>query len=151
MAPACARRALILVCEDDPEDRETIRAALESEDGACEVQFVSDGEALLEFLGCGDSTSDSGSRSLPSLILLDLNLPRVDGRQVLPRLKASERLRRIPLVVLTGSENEEDVLEAYDQGANSFLTKPVHPEELTAMLQSVVSYWLEIVELPSTD
>ena len=111
--------------------------------------FVENGEELLQYLrGEGKFATSAGTQALPGLILLDLNMPRMDGRTALAQIKADPELRRIPVVVLTTSKAEEDILRTYDLGVNSFITKPVTFEALVDVVRTLNHYWIEIVELP---
>jgi len=137
----------IIVADDDADDRLLITDAFKESRLANPLVFVEDGEQLLKFLLNASSNVDG--KSLPGLILLDLNMPRMDGRTALSLIKSNPHLRRIPVVVLTTSKAEEDVLRTYDLGVNSFITKPVTFEGLVDVVQSLNHYWIEIVELPT--
>jgi CheY-like chemotaxis protein len=113
-----------------------------------DLRFVEDGDELLDYLYHRGKYADAGSSPSPGLILLDLNMPRKDGREALREIKADPDLRRIPVVVLTTSKAEEDIYRTYDLGANSFITKPVSFEGLVAVMRDIGRYWIEIVELP---
>ena len=137
----------IVMAEDDPDDRLLTRRALKKNNIANELHMVEDGEELLDFLHRrGDYAEREGPR--PGLVLLDLNMPRMDGREALREIKKDPTLRRIPVIVLTTSEAEQDILESYDLGVNAFVTKPVTFEGLVEALQRLGDFWLEIVELP---
>ena len=119
-----------------------------SADVTMEITFE-DGEELLDYLyHRGSKYTAPGSSPTPGLILLDLNMPRKDGREALREIKSDPDLRRIPVVVLTTSKAEEDIYRTYDLGANSFITKPVSFEGLVAVMRDIGRYWIEIVELP---
>lgn len=133
-------RVPILIADDDPEDRQLIKEALEESRLLNEVQFVSDGEELMAHL-------QKCSR-LPGLILLDLNMPRKDGREALKEIKSSPLLKQIPVVVLTTSKAEEDIYRTYNLGVNSFVTKPVTFTSLVEVMRDLGRYWFEVVELP---
>ncbi len=138
----------ILLAEDDPDDRLLLQEALIEGRLANELTCVEDGEELLDYLHWrGKYRSEAPSR--PGLILLDLNMPKVDGREALREIKADPNLRHIPVVVLTTSKAEEDVLRSYDLGANSFITKPVTFQSMVDLMRVLGRYWLEIVELPT--
>lgn len=138
----------ILVADDDPDDRLMLAEALDESQVPNELHMVEDGEELLEYLRCeGRYVGRTGQ--LPSLILLDLNMPRLDGREALEQIKRDPALRRIPVVVLTTSRAEEDIFQIYDLGVNSFITKPVSFDDLVRIVSDLGRYWLEIVELPS--
>jgi CheY-like chemotaxis protein len=140
---------VILMADDDPDDRLLAKEALEESRVLNELYFVEDGEQLLEYLRREGAYADPETSPRPGLILLDLNMPRKDGREALREIKADPDLRRIPVVVMTTSSAEEDVFRSYDSGANSFVTKPVTFEQLVALMRALGNYWIEIVELPS--
>ena len=139
----------ILIAEDDADDRLLAQEALNESRLVNEVHFVEDGEELLEYLRhSGQYTTAAAPR--PGVILLDLNMPRKDGREALTELKKDKDLRRIPVVVMTTSKAEEDILRSYDLGVNSFIVKPVTFEGLVEVMRTLGHYWFEIVELPPT-
>jgi CheY-like chemotaxis protein len=138
----------ILVADDDPDDRLLIQDALEDSRLANDVDFVEDGEELMDYLNRRNGYEDLTSRRLPGLILLDLNMPRKDGREALKEIKASHDFKRIPVVVLTTSKAEEDIYRTYDLGVNSFIVKPVTFEKLVEVMRTVTDYWAQIVQLP---
>ncbi len=142
----------ILMADDDEEDCELTRDALQDARLANEMRFVYDGQELLDYLRREGAYADtSADAPLPGVILLDLNMPKKDGREALAEIKADESLRRIPIVVLTTSKDEEDVLRTYDLGVNSFITKPVTFPGLVEVMRTWTRYWLQIVELPVSD
>jgi CheY-like chemotaxis protein len=145
---ANARPIVILLADDDEEDRMLAGDALEASRVVNDLRFVEDGEELLDYLYHRGRYAEPGSSPTPGLILLDLNMPRKDGREALREIKADPELRRIPVVVLTTSKAEEDIYRTYDLGANSFITKPVSFEGLVAVMRDIGRYWIEIVELP---
>ena len=112
-------------------------------------EMVEDGEELMDYLHNRGKFSGDDARPLPGLILLDLNMPKKDGREALKEIKSCPELRRIPVVVLTTSKAEEDILRTYDLGVNSFVVKPVTFEALVDVLKTFGKYWFEIVELPA--
>lgn len=138
----------ILIADDDADDRILIADAFEEARLSNPVDFVEDGIELLEFLRHEGKYADLSEDHLPGLILLDLNMPRMDGRTALEEIRKDERLRRIPVVVLTTSKSEEDILKTYNLGVNSFITKPVTFERLCDVISVVSKYWIEIVALP---
>jgi CheY-like chemotaxis protein len=138
----------ILIADDDPDDRELTRDALTECRLANDVHFVKDGEELMEYLHRRGAYKHLAGKPLPGLVLLDLNMPRKDGREALKEIKASPELRRIPIVVLTTSKAEEDILRTYDLGVNSYVTKPVTFDSLVETIKVLGKYWFEIVELP---
>ncbi|MBD3221011.1 response regulator [bacterium] len=137
----------ILYAEDDPEDRLLVRDALAESRLANRLDTVTDGVELLAYLRREGKYADRPDE-LPGLILLDLNMPRMDGREALREIRADEALRRIPVVVLTTSKAEEDVLRSYDLGVNSFVVKPVTFDALVETVRALGRFWFEIVELP---
>jgi CheY-like chemotaxis protein len=140
---------IILMADDDPDDRMFAREALEESRVVNELRFVEDGEELLEYLNRIGRYVEPGSAPRPGVILLDLNMPRKDGREALAEIKGHPSLRRIPIVILTTSRSEEDIVHSYDLGVNSFITKPVTFEGLVEVMKALGRYWIEIVELPS--
>ena len=132
----------ILLVEDNPDHAELTLRCLEDHPIESRVLHVVDGEAALDFLLRRDSYSDPDTSPRPQMILLDLRLPKVDGLEVLESVKASNDLRRIPVVVLTTSQAEQDVTRAYELHANSYLVKPIDFGELSSLLDDLVSYWL---------
>jgi CheY-like chemotaxis protein len=145
---AARRPILILMADDDEDDRLMARDALRAGRLANELRFTVDGEDLLDYLHQRGAYAATGSAPRPGLILLDLNMPRKDGREALAEIKADPELRRIPVVVLTTSRAEEDIVRSYDLGVNSFVTKPVRFEELVQVMSALGRYWFEVVELP---
>ena len=138
----------ILIAEDDPDDRILITDALQESRLANHLEFVEDGEELLDYLYRRGKYTELNHTPLPGLILLDLNMPRKDGREALKEIKADHILRRIPIVVLTTSKAEEDILRTYDLGVSSFITKPVTFDGLVDLMKTLMKYWFQIVELP---
>lgn len=138
----------ILVADDDPDDREMTKEAFEANLLRNPVQFVEDGEALLDYLERTGRFAGNDDTPMPGLILLDLNMPRKDGRETLAALKVHPRFKHIPVVVMTTSKAEIDVARSYDLGASSFITKPVTFDALVEVVGTFGKYWLEIVELP---
>ena len=148
MIPSGPRPITILLADDDPDDRMLARDALDESRLANDLHEVADGEELLEYLRRQGKYADPASAPRPGLILLDLNMPRKDGREALREIKADPDLRSIPVVVLTTSKAEEDIYRTYDLGVSSFITKPVSFEGLVAVMKALGRYWFEIVELP---
>jgi CheY-like chemotaxis protein len=145
-----ARPFTILLADDDEEDRELARDALQDARLANEMKFAVDGQDLLDYLRREGRWADpSVDAPRPGIILLDLNMPKKDGREALAEIKADASLRRIPIVVLTTSSDEADVLSTYDLGVNSFITKPVTFAGLVEVMRGWTQYWFEIVELPN--
>ncbi|HTC20629.1 MAG TPA: response regulator [bacterium] len=140
--------APILMAEDDPDDQLITRKALEENRVANPLVVVSNGEELLDYLYHRGKFATPASSPKPCFILLDLNMPRMDGRETLKIIKQDSDLKKIPVVILTTSKAEEDILKSYSTGANSYITKPVTFEGLVNVIRSMKSYWLEIVDLP---
>lgn len=141
----------ILMADDDLDDCELTEHALREARVPNPFRYVHDGVELLQYLRHEGRYSDSSSAPRPGLILLDLNMPRLDGRQVLSEIKADPKLRRIPVVVLTTSKAQEDILRSYDLGVNSFITKPVEFDKLIEIMRVLGEYWFEIVRLPEDE
>jgi CheY-like chemotaxis protein len=131
----------IYAVDDDEDDRYLVQEALRSYSD-CSVTFFNDGESLLADL------LDSPEEKLPALILLDLDMPRVDGYEVLQTLRTNPNLNFIPILVLTGTRSEESVRKAYQLGANTFMSKPGSYKEMTQLFQSMHTYWLKTVHIP---
>ena len=142
------RPITILMADDDRDDCLLVKDAFKESRLANDLRFVEDGEELMDYLYHRGKYADAKISPKPGLILLDLNMPRKDGREALGEIKSDHDLRSIPIVVLTTSKQEEDILRSYDVGANSYVTKPVTFKELVEVMKSLGKYWLEIVELP---
>jgi len=135
----------ILLVEDDPGDVLITREAIESSKVANRLSVVSNGEEALQFLRCEEPFANAPR---PGLILLDLNLPRLDGREVLARIKADPDLRRIPVVVLTTSSSDEDIVRSYDLHTNAYVTKPVDFDQFMSVVRQIDEFFVSIVTLP---
>lgn len=138
----------LLMADDDPDDRMMAIEALAESRLSNRLDTVRDGEELLAYLRHEEPYADQERYPTPGLILLDLNMPRKDGREALAEIRGDARLRRIPIVVLTTSKAEEDILRSYDLGVNSFIVKPITFSALVEVMSSLGRYWFEIVELP---
>lgn len=138
----------ILMADDDEDDRLLTLDALRESRVLNNLKCVQDGVELLEYLRREGKFSDPETSPRPSLILLDLNMPRKDGREALQEIKADPMLRGIPVVILTTSKEEEDMLRGYDLGCASYITKPVNFEGLVELMKALGRYWIEFVELP---
>ena len=138
----------ILMADDDPDDRLMTQEAFAECRLHNPLQFVTDGEELLDYLNRRCRYDDDTAYPMPGLVLLDLNMPRKDGREVLREIKADPRLRSIPVVILTTSKAEEDVVRSYRDGVNSFISKPVTFAALLEVVQTLGKYWLQVVDLP---
>lgn len=139
----------ILIADDDPEDRMLAEDALVESRLANDIRFVEDGEELIEYLRASGRYAPPQHAPRPGIILLDLNMPRKDGREALKEIKNDPDLRRIPVIVLTTSKAEEDIYRTYDLGVNSFITKPVTFDALVQVMRALGQYWFEIVEIAS--
>lgn len=138
----------ILIADDDPEDRQMTKEAFEENNLINDLRFVCDGEELMDYLLRRSQFIDPLNSPRPGLILLDLNMPRKDGREALKEIKSHPDLKGIPLIILTTSKTEEDIIRSYDLGVNCFISKPVSFSELIAVTKTIGKYWIEIVELP---
>lgn len=139
----------ILMADDDADDRLLAERALREYRLNNDIRFVEDGEELMDYLYRRGKYSAPGSAPVPGLILLDLNMPRKDGREALAEIKRDPVLHSIPVVVLTTSKAEEDIVRAYDLGVNSYITKPVSFQGLVDVMKTLSIYWFEIVKLPN--
>lgn len=140
---------VILMADDDADDRLLCQQALEESRVLNELYFVEDGEQLMDYLNQRGKYAPPANAPRPGLILLDLNMPRKDGREALREIKATPELRRIPIVVMTTSQAEEDIYRSYDLGANSFVTKPVTFDRLVDLMKALGKFWVEFVEFPN--
>jgi CheY-like chemotaxis protein len=136
----------LLVAEDDADDRILLTDAFAESGVEVSLQFVHDGVELMDCLFQRDRDPD---KTLPDLVLLDLNMPRMDGREALRAIREHERLRHLPVIILTTSRAELDIRVSYQLGANSYVTKPRRFDELIMVLRSLERYWMDIVQLPS--
>ena len=135
----------ILLVEDNSSDVRLVKEAFKEGKLRNNLSVVGDGEKAWAFL---NRERDFGNAPHPDLILLDLNLPKMDGRELLSQIKESSELRRIPVVILTTSKSEEDILKSYDLHANCYITKPVDLDQFIRIIQSIEHFWLSIVKLP---
>jgi len=141
---------IILMADDDPDDRMLMKEALEENNLAHSLHFVEDGVELLDYLyKRGRFEMEKTIR--PDLVILDLNMPKVDGREALSQIKSDPSLKGIPVVVLTTSKAEEDIVKAYNLGVNSFICKPVGFDELVEVAREIGKYWFKTVALPKTE
>jgi CheY-like chemotaxis protein len=135
----------ILIIEDNPGDIRLIQEILKETNINNNIQVAKDGEVALQLL----FNDEIATR--PDLILLDLNLPKIDGREILAKIKGNEKLKCIPVVILTTSTAEEDIIETYKKHANSYITKPVDLDQFIQVVESIKNFWLSIVKLPRSD
>jgi two-component system response regulator len=140
--------SIILLVEDNPDDEALTLRALRKNNIGNKVFVVRDGTEALEFLFCTGAYADRDPREMPQMILLDLKLPKVDGLEVLRRLRADERTRLLPVVILTSSTQEQDLMEGYRGGANSYVRKPVNFNQFADAIRQLGLYWLVLNEAP---
>lgn len=143
-----AKSITILLADDDADDRLLVHEAFEENHLMNVLETVEDGEELLDYLYQRGKFHEAPR---PNLILLDLNMPRKSGLEALREIKADADLRRIPVIVLTTSKAEEDILRSYDLGVNSFIVKPVTFDSLVTLIKALDSYWFQIVQLPTAE
>jgi len=148
MTQAQKKPITILLSEDDPDDALMAKEAFRESHVCNDLIVVEDGEALMDYLHCRNDFADRDPAEQPGLILLDLNMPKKDGREALKEIKGDPNLRQMPIVILTTSKAEEDIIRSYNLGVNSFITKPVSFEGLVDVVKTISKYWFEIVELP---
>ena len=140
--------ATLLLADDDPDDRLLIQDALDEGRLVVDLRQVEDGEELMDYLHRRGKYAEPNSSPRPDLILLDLKMPRKSGHQALEEIKGNSGLRRIPIVILTTSKAEEDVVRSYDLGANSFMVKPPAFGALIEAMKTLERYWFELITLP---
>ena len=146
--PTNRKPITILMADDDPDDRALTQEAFAESFVANDLRFVENGEELLDYLHRRGKFTDPATSPWPGIILLDLNMPKKDGREALKEIKSDARFRGIRVVIMTTSKAEEDVVRSYDLSASSYITKPVTFERLVDVVKALGKYWLEIVELP---
>ncbi|MFQ5450790.1 MAG: response regulator [Nitrospinaceae bacterium] len=138
----------ILIAEDDEDDYLLTLEALKEAGVNNKVRWVKDGEELMEVLKTGVPNGNGKQPDIPGMILLDLNMPKKDGREALAEIKSHPALRKIPVIVLTTSNAENDITHSYDLGVNSFIQKPVRFHDLVGVIKVLSNYWLKTVKLP---
>jgi len=148
MSETIKKSITILMADDDPDDRRLTKEAFEESHLMNDLRFVEDGEELLDYLNRRGKFTDPEQAPFPAILLLDLNMPRKDGREALEELKRDPRFRGIRVVIMTTSKAEEDVIRSYNLSAASYITKPVTFDRLVEVVRTLGKYWLEIVELP---
>jgi CheY-like chemotaxis protein len=144
-----SKASVIVMAEDDLDDRLLIKDALAESNWPADLRFVDNGEEMMEYLTRSGKYADPAESPRPTLILLDLNMPRKDGREVLREVKGRADLKQIPVVVLTTSKADSDIQKIYELGANSFISKPVEFDSLVKVMRLLSQYWLQTVELPN--
>jgi CheY-like chemotaxis protein len=145
------KAAVILLVEDDPGDQELTRRALRHDTLNIDLRIVHDGEEALDYLFRRGEYENPESSPTPDLVLLDLNMPKKNGREVLTEMKENASVARIPVVVLTTSEQEADILRSYDLGCNSYIQKPVEIDQFISSVRKLGNYWFEVVTLPTAE
>ena len=140
----------ILMVDDDPDDRLLFKEACEEVRLRNPLDFLENGEQLVDYLKRRGNFADRAGAPFPGIILLDLNMPLKDGREALEEIKADPELRHIPVIVLTTSKDEDDILSSYGLGASSYIVKPISLDRLMRVVNSIGEYWVQIVEIPST-
>lgn len=143
-------RYCILIADDDPDDQYMIKEALNASALDREVRSVSDGEELMDYLHRREKFKDM-ELPRPSVILLDLNMPKKDGRECLIEIKADPKLSRIPIVIFSTSNNQDDVIRSYESGAASYIAKPYSYNELVEVMEAFKKYWFSTVTTPDTN
>lgn len=138
----------VLLVEDNPDDVQLTKRAFQQNNISNELIVVNDGVEAMEYLEKAGAAAAEGTGALPTVILLDLKLPRMDGLEVLRRIRADDRLKRVPVVILTSSQEEQDILRSYDGKANSFIRKPVDFEQFNDAVRQLGLYWLLLNETP---
>lgn len=141
-------RLVLVMVDDDEDDCILVNEALKAACSGCTFRCVGDGEEMLEYLHRSGRYKDAQSCPVPDLILLDLNMPRMSGREVLKKLKTDPRFRAIPVIILTTSRELDDVKACYDMGANSYITKQPSFDEVVSSIKTLMEYWIEVATLP---
>ena len=142
------KKKVLLLVDDNPDDVELTMMAFEDCKIANEIVVAKDGAEALDFLFCTGAYADRDPTVLPEVVLLDINLPKVDGLEVLRRLRANPKTKRLPVVLLTSSNEERDLIRGYDLGANSFIRKPVDFTQFTEAARALGLYWLVLNHAP---
>lgn len=141
----------ILIADDDPDDRYLAQSALDESRLKNKVFFVSNGEELLDFLHNRNNYASKEEYPTPDLILLDLNMPKKSGIEALTEIRNDPELKHLPVIILTTSEADQDIMDTYRLGVNSFITKPISFEGLVDVMKVLKLYWFQIVKLPNGD
>jgi CheY-like chemotaxis protein len=143
-----AKTAVVLLAEDSPAEQRLAQRALDEAQLQCDLRIVSDGKEVMDYLLRRGAYTDAQHAPRPDLILLDLNMPKLDGRQVLQQAKSNPQLETIPIVVLTTSTQEQDILQSYHLGCNSYIKKPVDVHKFIDVMRHLGLYWMQLVQLP---
>lgn len=138
----------ILIADDDADDRELIKAAFEEHGADLQLNFVENGEELMHYLRRKGPYADEVTYPFPKLILLDLNMPKKDGREALREIKTDKELKALPVLILTTSTEQKDINKSYELGVNSFIIKPVTFTLLVEFTRTIITYWTGIAQLP---
>lgn len=141
----------IILADDDPEDRDLTHRALGASTAHPDIVDVGDGEALLGHLRAVATRADAGAERFAGVVLLDLRMPNMDGYSALAAIRGDPALRRIPVVILSNSDDPEDIARCYNLGANSFISKPASYKSLAQAMQTLLDYWFAVVELPGQE
>ncbi len=142
------RQYNILIADDDSDDRLMIKEAFEENNFSSNFYFVEDGEDLVDYLNCKGKYQNEKAKRHLDLILLDLNMPKKDGREALREIKSDPGLKSIPIIIMTTSKLKDDVVKSYNMGVNCFISKPTTYSELIEVTKSIIKYWFEIAQLP---
>ena len=143
-----AKTAVVLLAEDSPAEQRLAQRALDETQLQCDLRIVSDGKEVMDYLLRQGAYTNAQQAPRPDLILLDLNMPKLDGRQVLQQVKSNPQLETIPIVVLTTSTQEQDILQSYHLGCNSYINKPVDVHKFIDVMRHLGLYWMHLVQLP---
>jgi CheY-like chemotaxis protein len=143
-----AKTAVVLLAEDSPAEQRLAQRALDEAQLQCDLRIVSDGKEVMDYLLRRGAYTDAQHAPRPDLILLDLNMPKLDGREVLQQAKSNPQLETIPIVVLTTSTQEQDILQSYHLGCNSYIKKPVDVHKFIDVMRHLGLYWMQLVQLP---
>lgn len=142
------RPMIILIVEDDPDDQLLIRDAVKAANIEHRLVFLSDGSELMDYLNRQGNFQDSKSAPRPSLIFLDLNMPRMDGRKALEKIKSNTETRRIPVIIFTTSDSADDIHKCYDLGGNAYVVKPQNFDELVHIMRTLNDHWGKTAQIP---
>ena len=149
MQPSKVQESFILIAEDDADDRFLLQAAFEEHDFHERLVFVENGVDVLEFLAKQENANDNESGRLPKFIILDLNMPKKDGREVLKEIKQSNVFKEIPVIIFSTTNNEQEMIRCYELGANSYITKPNSFEQLLEIVATLREYWMQALSKQS--